>query len=76
MPREFVNYPFRTLRCDCCEADTTHKLNGREYVCEMCGNVISYFINRAKEGYAIELRESIEAQQRFENWILEVMSNA
>ena len=76
MSREYVNYPFRTLRCDCCEADTTHKLSGREYVCELCGGVVLYFINRAKETYAIDLRESKEAQDRFENWILELMSNA
>ena len=61
-----MDYLFRPLRCDCCETDTMHKLNGNKYTCEICGNDIAYFINTAPAMYAIDLRANAESQKRFD----------
>lgn len=69
-PAVKANAKYRPLWCETCKAITTHELSGDYYVCD-CGESLLYIINDAKEMCAMDLRESRDAQQRFEEWIKE-----
>lgn len=68
--RVFTAPQCRLLDCDICETPTAHALtrSGDEYVCGMCGHSIAYHINEAGPGCAMDLRESRDAQERFNEW--------
>lgn len=64
-----VNAPNRCIPCDTCGTSTPHALiNGDSYACGICGETVLYHINHARPMYGMDLRESPDARERFDNW--------
>lgn len=62
--------PNRCIPCDVCGTATPHALmrDGEHYACGICGTKILYIVNEAKDGRAMDLRETHDAQDRFADW--------